>query len=406
MIFQSSFVNSLSLTFSASVVSRVLHAVNFIILAKLYSQEQIGEYSIFIAYITIFGVFSLGSCELILPNLKQRKNLSTMIVLLIYGSMIVGVVISFIFCLSGYKDWFMIGVAIFTNALIILSDQIAIRMEQYIFFALANIILPLLFCFGFLLVSFFSISTVNLIEVQVATFLIISFIYSYYSFKISIGKLQFGIDLKDAKELLGKYKNFPKFIAPAQLFNTLAFQLPVLLIGKLLGAAMAAQYSLTLRLCMSPVNIISKAFGKVYYGKVTNWIRSKSAHYYPVFKLFSICLLGLGSVLGVTIYFGYPYVVKHLFGEEWAYSASMAQAFSPLCISTVVVLPLTSAFLAFNEQKFQLKSQIWHFLLSTFSFTVGILIGNIIIGIIIFSFLNSLRNIIIWLRLKKIHMTT
>ncbi len=397
------FFQNLTMTFSASFAARIFTAFNFIILARIYDQNVIGDYSIFIAYISIIVAFALGSYELILPNLKEIEDISVLTILLFTYSSMVGFLVSIVSFIFGYNTWLFLGLACFANLIIIISDKIMIRFQKFTILSIMNFAIPVLFCIIFLIVSRFSGSIMGLAGGQAIAFILIAGVYVYKSYKLISTDFKMRFRWKNIKFFLITYRDFPLFVAPSQLFNALSLQLPVILIGHFINVTSAAQYSLALRFCIAPVNILSKAIYQVYYGKITSGIRTGLRDYYSFFKLLSCLLFISGISLGLTIYYIYPMIIDLLFGEEWFFSSLIAKSLAPLCAATVCVLPLTAAFLAFNDQKFLLKNQTWNLLITVFSFAYGILVHNLIFGIIVFSILTIVRNLFVWLRLKKLH---
>lgn len=387
----------------SNLLANLFSSLNFIIIARLFTQESIGIYSVYMASSAIIVVFLYSSGHMSIPNIENNTHLSTAVLFLITWTILVSFFCFIILSFSSYRFGFLLSITVLANGLRQIFDQLNTRFEDYKYLSISRVAAPLMFFALFF--SFFQIdtSTFTLVASQAAAVLLTALVYSYMSLKRQKFFPRLLSKPVSPAILLREHRKMLLYVGPSQIFNILAYQLPVIAIERFFGAVVAAQYSLSLRLCQQPVNIIGQGIAQAYHGKLASWRRAGKTDFYGHYRKLSFFLMFLGLLTLAGVVLIYPVLIRILLGETWDLSVRISQAMSPAFGAMIAVMPLSLTFIVFNDEAYVLFNQAWGFINSIIGFSVAILTNNIILGVFIFSALTTFRYAIIWIKLNKIH---
>jgi O-antigen/teichoic acid export membrane protein len=114
-----------------------------------------------------------------------------------------------------------------------------------------------------------------------------------------------------------EYREYPFYVAPSGYFETLAFQLPTLLLTSTFGPTAVGLYAFSTSLLELPIGIIGKAVGPVFFQKATETFEREPE------RLPGLCLdlynklLYLGLVpFGIITVYG-DWLFRFVFGARW-----------------------------------------------------------------------------------------
>lgn len=176
---------------------------------------------------------------------------------------------------------------------------------------------------------------------------LISQMTGIYSIIINFWKIH-STDLKKIsfKEIIStarEYYRFPVFSLPATLFNTLAFQLPVIFLVSNFGTAAAGLYSLALNVLVLPTGVLSSSISQVYVGELSELLRSEPKKIRRLYQtaVFKIATMAIPIIVIIIILA--PFIFPVIFGEIWKEAGFFCVALSimlifQVCISTVSIL--------------------------------------------------------------------
>ena len=171
----------------------------------------------------------------------------------------------------------------------------------------------------------------------------------------------------------------------------IAYNVPVVVIGKWFGSDLAAQYAYVLRFGFGPVSLIGGTLYQVFYGLLTEAVRNQNE---ALFKQFArarrmIFLTAVAATLGIAV--SYPIGFRLLLGPQWMIAGWISMIFAPFFGAMIYLTPLSVSLNTFNRQYFELKTQLHYFAISAFSFSVAIALHNPWTGFMLFSWLGCLR---------------
>lgn len=149
---------------------------------------------------------------------------------------------------------------------------------------------------------------------------------------------------------LRRYRDFPLLATPAALLNALAFQIPVLLIAPLFGAAAVGQYFLATRIALAPLTLIGGSIGQVFYADAVAIGRSRPSALLRLVLSTSAKSFLIGIIPGVAIFAFSPVLFPFVFGDDWAIAGTMSQALAIMLVANFAMSPVTQIFLLIERQ--------------------------------------------------------
>ena len=187
------------------------------------------------------------------------------------------------------------------------------------------------------------------------------------------------------------------------MMNSVAYNLPTILIEKFMGGALAAQYGIVLRFCCAPLNLLGGSISTVFHGKIAKARRAKvRGSMLEEIRRLRIMLVVFGLVACVGIAIGFPIFSNYILKGDWSDARQFTYLLLPLFFVMVAVAPLTSAFIVFDEKKYLFLNQLSYLIISLASFGLGLAINNLLVGIGVFSALSIIRYLFINVRLGQV----
>lgn len=147
------------------------------------------------------------------------------------------------------------------------------------------------------------------------------------------------ISLSRMLSVAKEYKSFPVFIFPASIVNTIALQLPPLMLLALYDSRVVGLYSLAHMVVVLPGSLISGSMGQAYLGEASKMVRERSRElrsmYVRTLKHLSIVAVPLIGIPALCA----PFIVPFIFGAEWAEAGWYCWPLAVMAIAIFVVSP-------------------------------------------------------------------
>lgn len=343
------------------------------ILSRIYSPEDFGIFAIIFSISGILSTFIGGRYEV---AIVQPRKISKSLNLALISALVMILSTIFLIIIYLFFEQNILKLTNFGNRLLLYSPLIALfiglfnilnmlntKLENYKSIAIAKIIKSITQNFLPIILSFFSLSPINLL---------ISYFCGFIATYFTLMKKKFlqrqyfnDISLKNLFSVSKEYKNFPLLSAPSSLVDTVSQQLPFIFIYYIAGEAVNGFYFLASRIISIPVTLIGISFGQVFYKEVTLRLNNKT----PLMPLLinSIKKLLIISIpFFLLIFFLGPHAFPILFGQEWGEAGKIAQYLG--CIFVIkFVVSTTSHILSIKEYLFRGSSWKYiYFLTSIF----------------------------------------
>lgn len=394
--------NAASLTM-ASVVAQGTGLVTMAVMTRLYPQENIGIFSAFLSYVSILGVIALLSYQFSIPNINDndlRALLWTLLGLAGFSALLIWLV----FWLLGYPFAFALSLRVGAGSLILIAEQVNIRQQRFRPIMWARVAPFILFFALVLMLIVDSANARSLVLAQTIAFGVVALIYASLTLAPRFLGAPSGprVGWRQIIQILHANQKFTLYVAPSQLFNMAAYNLPTILIERFLGAALAAQYAITLRFCFGPVNMIGTAIGETYQGKLAAMVRSGTAGGYKQYQHLVKALTAVGIGIGAVIFLLFPIIFRLVFGPGWELAGKMAQITAPLWSIMLIVSPLGVSFMVFKQQEYLFNNQLAYLMISIISFGYAVVKTDILIGMSLFTGLSLVRYGFIFMKIHRL----
>ncbi len=371
-----------------TVLAQGLGLVNIVLATRIYSQEDFGTYSVFLAFAAIVASVNLLAYDKAIPNVDNDERnefvLGMLIVLMAFT-----VLSGLIYSIAHYS--FAIALAAHGSAVgvIKVSEMTNVRDRALwkMFFARIG---PSV---GFSLILVVnSLINGDQLEHLVYGQVVATGAFAVLYFAMSnASTFRVAPNPGAAVSLLKRERNFALFVAPSEVMNRLAYHLPVIIIGRYFDVVAAAQYHVVLRFGFAPVNIVASAFGKVLHGHIAEDVRNRSSRGTDTYKTAKLLLLVMSLLTAIGGLAVLPIVIEFLLGPDWQTSAHFSRILSPLFAAMVFVSPLAVSLYVFEKHRLLLLNQASYLLIACFSFALAVVVKDLVVGVWLFSILSTIR---------------
>jgi O-antigen/teichoic acid export membrane protein len=374
---------------TGTVIAQAIQLFNLVILAKFYPLSDVGTYSMFFAIASTLAPAAMLGYEMLIPAVPDdeiRPYLKA-IGLLPLPMALLAAAAAF---LAGYGHWAAIASWISGAAIQRLGEMYNVRRNRFRHVASARLLQALLMSgvlAGFILSQRRDID--EMIAVQASLVFVLG--VSYAAFSLPLSELAESCSWAAMAKTLRNAANAPLFLLPSNFLNLIAYNVPVVVIGKWFGADLAAQYAYVLRFGFGPVSLIGGTLYQVFYGLLTEAVRSQNEALFNQFARARrmIFFAAVSATLGIAL--SYPIGFRLLLGPQWMTAGWISLIFAPFFGAMIYLTPLSVALNTFNRQYFELKTQLHYLIISALSFGIAIALHNSWIGFMLFSWLGCLR---------------
>ncbi|WP_341706920.1 lipopolysaccharide biosynthesis protein [Halopseudomonas sp.] len=326
------------------------------IITRIYSPEEFGVLSFFVAIFAVCGVVSSLRYELAIPIASSDVDAVNLLVL------------SFI-CLLGIT-------ALMVAITILLSIQ-GLRVEgysqmySYLWFLPIGVFFiglhQILVNWGLRRKAFGRIAgtrikqSVSTVASQIGfhKFGVTALVAGYIG-GLAVASFALGGAILKSKDLqyyrwnrvlnvARRHKRFAYIDIWAALFNTAGVQMPPILFALLFSPAVAGVYALAHRVLALPAALIGEAVGKVFFANAADARRKGDISFLVLNLNKSLAYLAMPPAL-IIITAG-PYLFDFIFGAGWGVSGKYAQWMMPWLYLVFLASPLSSLFLINERQK-------------------------------------------------------
>lgn len=383
-----------------TTIAQILPFVFYPILGRIYNPEEFGFFYGVISIIPILTILSTGMLENAILIAETEVESNVIIKLILFRSVVILTLLAFfgytIFMLTDffdkykiYTNWIIVAVLISLFTVIYnVFNEWSIRLKQF-----RNLSLNKIYNSSFTSISkvfskYFTFFSNGLIIGELIGKFFTSLICVFSILKFN-KKILLPSSINQYKDAYNKHKNFPKYMLPDQLINTIGGSVHVYIIGIYFTASELGYLSMALSLLTVPVTVISSAIKDVFRQKANElYITTGSCRELYVKLLKPILILGLFIFVG--LYFIVPFSFSLLLGKNWLIAAKYAQYLMPMFLFNFVSMSLGGVLIIANQIKVSFYWQIYNVVTTVFSLLAGaIYFNNLIITLILFMMAKS-----------------
>ena len=378
---ENSFAKNVTTLASGTALAQALPLLFAPVLTRLFSPEDFGTFSLFLAVTSIFSVWVTGVYEqaIVLPG-KNKKALGIMIlsialtlffVSLLSGLLLLsqGIVLGKL-GLSEIPNWCLfVPPAVIFMAVIQALTQWHNRQQRFKQVSFSRVVQSAITIFSQLGTGVLAIGAVGLIWGSIFGQIAILLMLMGYFVTRDLDSVETP-SIQQIYKLGVEYVNFPKYMLLGQLSNSLSSNLQVILLGALFGPAIAGQFALSQRVLAAPLTLITGAVGEVFRVESSKVFREKGNFLNLFITLLKrLTVFALLPCFPIAI-FG-PMIFSTIFGEEWKIAGEMASILAIMVFFQSLSTPLAHSLLIAGQQKLDMCWQFVRLFFSISSIWVG-----------------------------------
>ena len=350
-----------------------------LLLVRLYSPAEMGAFSVWLSFATIFAVVVTGRYELAIFSTRDTDEFHAVVKLVVQLIVLLSLVLA-------------VGVVLAANASDRVPEVVADHWLGLILIALglgANKLILSLLTFqqsfnrlGIARVSLAACVAVGQVSAAYLLGGIAGLIYGQL-LGVMVATLLAGLWVgrplisaclvtpwRAVHQAARQYINFPKFSLPADLINTVASQIPVILLASKFGGESAGWFALTLRIMGAPISLLAASVLDVFKEQAARDYREQGSCRSIFIKTFKLLvLLALPPFVG--LWFLGEWAFGFIFGEAWAESGRYAVLMIPLFYMRFVVSPLSYTIYIAQRQNLDLAWQLVLLAITVATFTLA-----------------------------------
>ncbi len=361
-IFQSDFLRRVGLLASATAIGQLIAVLASPLLTRLYSPDEFGIFSVFIAILSLVLVVSGLRFELAIPLPRHHSSAFQLVVLALCINAAVAVFVLLVLVIVREPIAALAKTPALANYLLILPAAVffagAYRIFNYWAIRRHN--------YGLVARTKLSQSVTNIgiqITTGIAHFgvsgLIVGYILGQVAGVISLARFlkeSMPTNVRFSVRRMGlvarRQLNFARYDAPASVIDTASEQLPAILLATLFSPAIAGFYMLAQRTLSLPSAVIGQALGQVLYGQCRQAIADRQLGKI-VWKMVYI-LFGVILVPTIIVMAWGGEIFGLVFGAAWQQSGQFAAWLIIAVAMQFIYSPISMALMATEGQHINL----------------------------------------------------
>lgn len=364
-IYQSRFQKSVFIMGTGTLFTQIIGVISSPIIARLYSPSDYGILALFVSILSICIVMSSLRYEISLPLQKEdgaAANILALCILLLFANSIIFSLILYLvgsiidintyFALNTIKPYFWLLTIGFLGAgLYNILNYWVIRQGDYSRITATRINQTISGVASKILMGLFLFGPLGLILGHVISQIV--GINTFIMRMLKKDRARFSlITYRDMKSVAKQNSNFPLFLLPASILNSITLASPVIMLSSIYGLEVTGWYSFAYGILVSPGLFISASMSQVYYGELSIRIREKK----ETLTLFlsatrKLALIGI-PLIGIPALLA-PLFFPIVFGDNWKVAGLYCLPLSLMAIAAFCVSP-TVHLSAFGYNHWQL----------------------------------------------------
>lgn len=385
------------------VVAQLIPILITPVITRIYSPKEFGLFAVFLTIVSFVASVSNGRYCLAILLPKKKINAQRLVLISMFFTSIVSVLFAIVvwifnehfFSLFNIQDLDEHLLLFFLTILFIgLHEALYyyfLREKQYKKLAVFAIIQAL---------TSISVRLIFGLTGNTETGLIVSYLSEYF---IGTVLLLFNLDFKfniqlsrkNFKKLFIRYISFLRYSLFSDSLSVLASSSPNVLLNKGFGSTSAGYFSLSEKVLGSPIWFVTSSVSDVFKQEFSEQNRMGKDSKILFLKTFKTLLI-IGLIPFSLIFILSPYVIPPLLGEIWAPVGEYIRIFSIMYYSSFVVNPLKSVAYLIKKQQYMIVFELLRLISIILAFAVGFYLKDIKITLMIWSFLITFVNIIIF----------
>jgi O-antigen/teichoic acid export membrane protein len=383
---KSDFRKNLLVMIGGSSIAQAIPILFSILLTRLYTPEEFGEFSNFLAWLSFLLVFMTLKYEMAIILPKKKLIAINLVVLCLIISLfffvLSSVVVVFLNNLNSSvlnrndtKSFLLyIPLAGLSVSLFNIVNEWLIREKKFNNIITYNIANNLSIAGISALLPNLTNEGLGLIKGRILG-QSISLVFGLRFILKNNGIFFYKINKRLIKYVFLKYINFARFNIPGQLLNNLAAQVVVLYLTFQFGLKAVGLYALTDRCLGVPLNFLGNAIRDVFKQRAAEDYKSKG-ECSEVYKKTTLLLTFCSLPICVVAFNFFPSIFLFFFGSEWKASGSLAQTLCIMYFLSFITNPTGWLFVIAEKQKMDFLWQTLFLILTVISLGLSYVFKN------------------------------
>ncbi|MGS2738805.1 lipopolysaccharide biosynthesis protein [Sinomicrobium sp. M5D2P17] len=354
------------------------------IITRLYSPEEIGEYTIFFATSNILALLVSGRLELAILIPKKRKEGIMVLILSLFFSLILFSFLLLLFVsfnetiasflgLGSFSRWlFLIPFTSLFLAFFQIFSYWLNRGDKYDIISKGKVLQGTIT--GIIHVSFSFLSVLGLFLGRISG-VFTSVIYMLISKGTLDMEQKNAINSKLMIKTLQKYRVFPLVTMPNALLNMTSNNLPNYLLETLYTLQQTGFYAWSVRIVQGPMWLITSSLQQVFFKRASETFNEHGDLYGLVIKMYKRLFI-LGIIPYTLLYLFSADIFEIIFGMEWRTAGEYTSYLVPWLFVVFLNSPVSNVIIILNKQKEYFLYEIALFLCRSGALVSGYYILN------------------------------
>lgn len=364
------------------------------VISRLFTPEDMGFYTTYVAIVGIVSVTASLHYELALPLPKTEKSAKTVLMLCHVVLLLVCLVfaVAYLLLQTTLEDALNINSALdfelWLPVTLLLTGAVTIwtfwsvRQKQFKANGLSKAAQGVIQSFSQLLAGLAGMGVAGLIFGQVAG-LLVALAMLVLPFRIGVTG---GVSKRHVARLMAvakRYRNFAVAASPSSLINALSNSLPPLLLIYFFDSVVVGLFGLGMRMLLVPSRLMGQAFSQSFFALAIDAHRQGSLSELTDKSFRALYSASLWSFLPLAV--GAESIFSFVFGEPWRGAGVYAQLLTPWLIVGFAVTPLSMLVTVLEKQKTELSLQLLYFASTVSALLIGGFMGNDKLAILLLS---------------------
>lgn len=382
---QSKFLQPMAILTSGSILAQLITFVFSPIMTRLFTPEQIGEYTLLVTAVSMFGHVVALRYDVAIVLEKEQKNIFPLIklssVLTFACSLLIAIGYMISYAVDGqsigsvlYKSFFIFLLLLLTgvtNILVSYNNRCKeyklitkVHVKRNLAKECVMVVGGLVYPHSIALAVSQVVGTIWGVKEQSKTL-----------YRAS-GKFTdiINVPFDKCKETAIRYKNQPLFSTPAIFASNYSYSSINIFIESLFGAATLGFYSISYRILGIPLGLISNNISKVYFREAANQY-NQNGNYRKLFLKTSALLFLIAIPFAAVLILLAPRVCVLVYGEKYYLAGIYIRCLAPMFGIRLIVSPLTVGMQISEKQQKELVIQVMFIIASVCGYIVARVAG-------------------------------
>lgn len=360
-----------------SIITQILAICISPVMTRIYSENQIGEYTIVLTAVSMFGSIICGRYDMSIVSEPDNRKVFSLIKLSFFVTLFLSFIIGLgytIYCFSINEMSIGCVTTFFSVFLLLLFTGLGYilisynnRNKEYKLMTSVQVIREVGRDVVLIVLGYLGAGTYGLLIAQGVSVLL-GLHWQAKSLKKNINDVK-KCKLREVREVAVEHKKQPLFSVPASFANNYSYSVLNLFVNNMYGLDMLGYYSMSFRMLGLPLSLISVNVSKVFFEKAARDY-DKSGNFRKIFLSTAGILLIIAIPMVILLVLFAPQVFELFFGKGWSKAGEFVRCLAPMFGIRLVVSSLAPTMTICNKQNWELALQMLFFIASLFTYFI------------------------------------